>query len=87
MKSSIKYNGFLWEYLDHDNFSIQSETTLYIRFRKQFHEISEIGSTPKDQLTNQLVVFIPAEKIESFKKACIRLSEIAKEENKDPFQN
>lgn len=45
-----------------------------------------------DDITNQESVsdirfFVPSDKAESFKKACIRLSELAKEENKGPFQN
>lgn len=37
--------------------------------------------------TNDFSFYVSADKYESVKKACYRLSEIAKEENKDPFKN
>ena len=37
--------------------------------------------------TNQFLIYIPTDKLESCKKAFLRLSELAKEENKDPFKN
>jgi len=43
--------------------------------------------TESESYTDQLPFTIPTEKISSFKKAILRLVEIAKEENKDPFAN
>ena len=37
--------------------------------------------------TDQFLIFLPNDKVESCKKAILRLAEIAKEENKDPFKN
>lgn len=37
--------------------------------------------------TDQFFIYVPTDKVESCKKALLRLSEIAKEENKDPFAN
>lgn len=39
------------------------------------------------QMLLSLILFVPANKAESIKKAFLRLAEIAKEENKDPFVN
>jgi hypothetical protein len=36
---------------------------------------------------NYIQILVPSEKFESIKKAFLRLSEIAKEENKDPFKD
>lgn len=47
-------------------------------------------STPNEDITkrytHELMIFVPTAKIESIKKAINRLVEIAKEENKDPFE-
>ncbi len=37
--------------------------------------------------TDQFFIYVPTDKVESCKKAFLRLVEIAKEENKDPFAN
>lgn len=49
----------------------------------------EVDGKFKDEITypNHLQLPIPNDKQESIKKAFLRLSEIAKEENKDPFKN
>jgi hypothetical protein len=39
------------------------------------------------KIENYIQIPVPDEKFESMKKAFLRLSEIAKEENKDPFQD
>lgn len=44
-------------------------------------------NSDKTSYVQTLGMLIPKGKYESIKKACIRLSEIAGEENKDPFQN
>jgi hypothetical protein len=43
--------------------------------------------TEGESFSSTLEIFIPIEKYESIKKAFLRLSEIAKEENKDPFKD
>lgn len=44
-------------------------------------------NSEETSLQLNMYVFIPKNKKESIKQAFLRLSEIAKEENKDPFQN
>ena len=47
--------------------------------------ITEDGHT-KTTYEDEIEFLLPEDKLESFIKACQRLSEIAKEENKDPFE-
>jgi hypothetical protein len=44
-------------------------------------------NSQKRSYQSSVQIFIPIEKKESIKKAFLRLSEIAKEENKDPFKD
>jgi hypothetical protein len=46
-----------------------------------------IENHSKTNILSNMYVFIPVQKKESIKKAFLRLSEIGKEENKDPFED
>ncbi|TVZ59289.1 hypothetical protein NA63_1817 [Flavobacteriaceae bacterium MAR_2010_105] len=88
-----------WENLFVDNFQLENchigendICEIWISFSNQIScRETETGlySDPSDKTTytQTLTMLIPKEKFESIKKACLRLSEIAKEENKDPFQD
>ena len=76
-----------WEYLDKSNFkSGNSYCNFGIYFTKNYKRRDKYADYPEaTEFLNELNLSIPHDKIESFKKACIRLSEIYAEENKDPF--
>jgi len=67
------------------------EFKLGIPFKETFTTYNNDGSIRESKVTEGrgpfFRAYIPEEKFESFKKAILRLSEIAKEENKDPFKN
>ena len=81
----IEYRAIKWEHFS----SVSTEKTLegVVDFNVWFDvKIENIHDNGKS--FSEIVQFlIPVLKKESFKKACLRLSEIAKEENKDPFAN
>lgn len=81
----IEYRGIKWEHFS----SIGAEENLEgiddlnTWFDVNIENIDDSGSS-----FSKVIQFrIPISKKESFNKACLRLAEIAKEENKDPFQN
>lgn len=94
-----EYSLLKWENLLINNFQLKNcdfgdngICEIWISFSSQisFRETKSgksIDNTDKTNYVQTLAMLIPSEKFESIKKACIRLSEIAKEENKDPFQN
>ncbi len=69
--------------IDYDNYS-----SLTINFNRNIQYTVE-GLTPLPEIKNDIEINInvPKDKIESCKKAILRLAEIAKEENQDPFAN
>lgn len=88
------YSGILWESLNPEwikkiNVREGDATAgVSIAFSKKIkYEDAYTGIETKIEYKNVLEIIIPIEKFESVKKACLRLSEIAKEENKDPFAN
>ncbi|EAZ95019.1 hypothetical protein FBBAL38_11759 [Flavobacteria bacterium BAL38] len=93
LSTTKKYSGILWETMVPDQIQILNERDIDIieigiPFTKIIKfESTSTGSDSKTEYNNWLRIIIPKEKFESIKKACLRLSEIAKEENKDPFQD
>lgn len=88
-RNLIRYNisDLPWEYLDKSNFeSANMKCNFTIRFTKSYKNIITTGGEIVTEFPKKMNISIPEDKIESFKKACIRLCEIAKEENKDPFE-
>jgi hypothetical protein len=61
------------------------KTSIYKDYKAVMDNGTIVNSEKKFE--NHIQILLPSEKFESIKKACLRLSEIAKEENKDPFQN
>ena len=84
--SSIK-----WESLIPDQITIRKLrecTEVEVSFRYPAKVTKSIGGEKtSDESLSKISFYVPNDKAESFKKACLRLAEIAKEENKDPFQN
>lgn len=87
------YSGISWETLNPEWISTINDrsngmTGCSVGFTKKIkHEEAFTGLETKIEYKNFIQIVIPKEKFESIKKACLHLSEIAKEENKDPFQN
>ena len=80
-----KYTQINWE-LDPDGFTI-NDNCLRVKFTSNFSLKQKVKDQPEEEFFFADIDFLlPIEKIESFKKACLRLSELAKEENKDPFE-
>jgi hypothetical protein len=85
--SEYTRSQFPWDALEADQFKVNGNE-LRIIFSRNYRSKSKISDgAEKEQFYSSINILLPSDKIESFKKACIRLSEIAKEENKDPFQN
>ncbi|EAZ95017.1 hypothetical protein FBBAL38_11749 [Flavobacteria bacterium BAL38] len=94
-----EYSLLKWENLRINSFHLQNcsfgendicQVWIYFSNQISFRETStEKYGDPSDKITfkQSLAMLIPKGKFESIKKACIRLSEIAKEENKDPFKD
>ncbi|MFA5298793.1 MAG: hypothetical protein WC389_11365 [Lutibacter sp.] len=80
-----------WENLAPEGFYVQEAnpiTKMKVTFNGNISYKQKVGNSPeKEFFFSEAEFFVPSNKAESFKKACIRLSEIAKEENKDPFAN
>jgi hypothetical protein len=80
-----------WEKLNPEGFilrEVNSITVLRVTYNGSISYKQKIESrAEKEFFFSEATFFIPSNKAESFKKACIRLSEIANEENKDPFAN
>ena len=84
--TSFIKSEFPWESLLINQFQV-NENNLKIRFSRNYRFKYKIDNdTEKERLISSLDITLPLDKIESFKKACIRLSEIAKEEYIDPFE-
>jgi lysophospholipid acyltransferase (LPLAT)-like uncharacterized protein len=89
---TLSYSNIPWDKIK----SIASEintartacVTLYIHFERSVTKTVE-GEKLEQKIEADTSIFfdIPKDKIESCKKAILRLAEIAKEENKDPFVN
>lgn len=64
-----------------------SLTEVKISFSNSMKIKQQVSDQPeRDFFNSQATFYVSTEKKESFKKACLRLAEIAKEENKDPFE-
>ena len=93
LSTTTKQSDILWETLIPEQIRIYYESDIEtmevgIPFTKTIkYESTSTRSGPTTEYTAWLRIIIPKEKFESIKKACIRLAEIAKEENKDPFKN
>jgi hypothetical protein len=85
--SSHTSSGIPWETLQADSFHIHGNRLRIIFSRNYRHKYQVHNSPEIEEFISSLDIKLPFDKVESFKKACIRLSEIAKEENKDPFKN
>jgi hypothetical protein len=91
------YENINWSKLKMDQMEFNQETDYFsyyhIRFSTNLNKTTNNENcsfrenSKKTNIQSNMYVFIPTEKKESIKKAFLRLSEIAKEENKDPFQN
>lgn len=90
------YRLLKWETMDSNRWSETApqegieviEIGVYFSSKvKHVRDFNLSDNNDKDEYTNELMVYIPKDKLESMKKAFLRLSEIAKEENKDPFEN
>jgi len=89
-----KYTGISWETLNPQSINLLDDRDPEILsvsacFSKKvkMEEGNNSGDEAKEEFADCITVVIPKGKFESIKKAFIRLAEIAKEENKDPFQN
>ncbi len=78
--------GNLFEVQRYENDIILFFTT---SIYKDYKAVKDNGSIVNSEakFENYIQILVPSEKFESMKKAFLRLSEIAKEENKDPFQD
>lgn len=93
------YSGIKWENLIASGFALKNcgigengicEMWVSFTNKVKFFEGKDLKYAPsgeKTTFTQTVGILIPSEKFESMKKACLRLAELAKEENKDPFQN
>lgn len=91
------YEDIAWDKLKIEDIKFESSESVasyyLISFKQNINHIyitencvfSENSS--RTNIQSNMYFFIPLEKKESIKKAFLRLSEIAKEENKDPFAN
>lgn len=75
-----------WESYDEKNSDDEKEADNLVKFLPWFSLKIKCEFDRKISFRNNLILSIPKEKLSSFKKACLRLAEIAKEENKDPFE-
>jgi hypothetical protein len=85
------YSNFDWEDV---NFSVRDDSeksivpgfeNVTLSFKTSYKQY--ISSLKKERLFDWFDIHMPSDKIESLKKAFLRLQEIANEENKDPFAN
>lgn len=88
-----------WDNLDKKEFELQNCPVgendiceMWIFFSRdikhtEIERTKYVGNKDETKFTHYLPILIPKEKFESMKKAFLRLAEIAKEENKDPFAN
>lgn len=91
------YENINWDKLKIDemefNVSTDYSSNYHIKFATNINKIivdencNYRDNSNKTNIQSNMYVFIPTNKKESIRKAFLRLSEIAKEENKDPFQN
>ncbi len=83
-----EYNNISWGQLT--DFQIQEEgfvSILVLLFKSNLQQkIKESDGKVQTSFTISLLLYVPTEKLESCKKAFLRLKGIAEEENKDPFQ-
>lgn len=93
---TTRYDGISWEKLMIDKIEFKTESGVSYYYRILFGQNMKVTEISKDVLNNEdpatktssqsnLYIFVPQSKAESIKKAFLRLHEIAKEENKDPF--
>lgn len=84
------YSDIKWEsYIDDSFHAVQQKgepyLSVFIYFKTKMKYEGE--GISKLKFKDYLCMNIPSDKLPSFKKAILRLVEIAKEENKDPFGN
>ena len=97
VRTTEKYSNFDWEGVsfsvrdDSEKSKIPGFEVVAISFEtsykqetitEQYEEVRE-----SERLFNWFQIHMPSDKIESLEKAFLRLQEIAKEENKDPFKD
>jgi hypothetical protein len=98
LRSTTTYSNFDWEGLsiflvrnDQEKSKITGFEVVQISFETNFKEVyiaEQFGKVRNtERLKSWILIHMPSDKIASLEKAFLRLSEIAKEENKDPFQN
>lgn len=78
-----EYSNIKWETL----INISIDLTEYTKMTLKFEANYKFKYEDYIDYSKILTLPIPENKIESLKKAFLRLSEIAKEENKDPFED
>lgn len=93
----LQYKGnsaqYAYEDIDwssYSDFNGQAYDKKYIRVRIYFDKPFKFGSDRGSHSEKIIEWYLPLEskdKLESFKKACLRLREIWQEENNDPFAN
>jgi hypothetical protein len=91
------YSDFDWEGVrfsvrnDSEKSTIPGFEVVQISFETSYKQktiTEQFGKVSKsERLFTWLIIHMPSDKIESLKKAFLRLQEIANEENKDPFAN
>jgi hypothetical protein len=93
-KKKTEYSSIQWENFKNITYSEQfylgSILSITVNFSTKFNysEQYDFGNFEnKNEMTDHFSIIIAKEKISSFVKACYRLAELAKEENKDPFSN
>lgn len=97
VRSTVTYSNFDWEGLsrflvrnDSEKSTIPGFEVVNISFETSYKQktiTEQYGKARKSELLSTwFLIHMPTEKIVSLEKAFLRLSEIAKEENKDPFR-
>jgi hypothetical protein len=91
------YSNFNWEGVDFivrddsEKSTISGFEVVQLSFVTSYKQVTitkQYDEVRKNERTfNWFIIHMPSDKIESLRKAFLRLSEISKEENKDPFQN
>ena len=89
--SISKWSNIPWEELE--SMEILSSSIWFVKFKTLMPfnssqpESGQSLAYSSSQPENSFHIYAPADKMESAKKAVMRLVEIAKEENKDPFKD
>lgn len=83
-----KYSNLHWEELSfaiREDSKVSGFTKIQLSFETNFKQYMSLLN--KERFFDWFTLYVPTDKIQSIEKAFLRLKEIAKEENKDPFEN